>query len=553
MLVMMLRDIRSLIRIPALLLVVLFGLTLLAGFPIKSISGMQTGDFLISVSPSRLTIGRDGIGRYSVRATSVDGFAGTIQLRLTDLSPVSSDIKISFSFEPSVLQLAVDSDVYSVLTMTGVVPSYQYGYYYYANLYSVEFKITATGGGITKSTPAAADLLYGDPSYVAVAEVAINAQPNIILTSGDISQGRSQAVKITITSKSPQSPGQLLFTTTPQFYDPPNGLYVSFKPMSVDVRAGQSSELTADILMTPEFLEKSGTNRFAIGISGLVSGILFGGTYYYQDVFITKTAIVTIVVPPYFNVAAKPSILNVYIGGEDQKLEIVVTPVSRGLNQPITLSVDGIPPGVVASFERDTLIPRGKEPLSTNLLLNAPSTTKPGVFPIRISATTLGTTRVTNASLYLRPSGDYSLRLDQAIVSLSARGESRSVTLTVIPQGDFRSTIEFSVTNVPRGVTATLSTVSATVQMETPVNIVLTLTASPDAQAGTYDLSIVANTGFSTKTISVTLLVRVGTVEIWPVVLIIVILIAVVTAIVFVGIPRGRRGRVVLEMRRLPP
>lgn len=310
--------------------------------------------------------------------------------------------------------------------------------------------------------------------------------------------------------------------------------------------------VTASIVMTPEFLEKSGTHRLVVGISGLVTGTMLGASTY-QDIFVTKTAILTIVIPPFFNVAIRPSILDVYIGGADQKLQVVVTPVSRGLSSPIALTVEGIPPGIVASFERDTLIPRGKEALATNILLNAPSTSKPGIFPIRVSATTMGVSRIANASLNLRPSGDYSMRLDQATVSLSARGESRSVTLTIIPQGDFRATIDFSVTNLPPGMKATLSTTSATVQQETPITVVLTLTAQAEVQSGTYDLQIVANTGFSTKTINITVLVRSGTVEIWPVVLVVVILISVVSAIVFIGMPRGRQVRIISEGRRLPP
>jgi len=547
MLIMKLLDKRYLTGIQPLLLIVIAATALLVGLPIKHVSG-QAADFLLSASPSRLTIGTDGIGRYAVKVTSINGFAGMIQLSIMDLEDEGA--RTSFSFQPSVLQLAMDSEAYSVLTMTAMYEYSQY-YYTYANLATLEFKIRAVGGGLTRSTPLSADLIYGAAAAVERTDVRINLQPDTFLISGDISQSKSQTLKITISPKTTVSVGELLFTTTPQFYDLPSGLYVSFNPGSLDIRAGQTSEVTASVVMTPEFLEKSGTHRLLIGISGLITGNLIGA-YTYQDVFITKTAILTIVVPPYFNVAVRPSIMNVYIGGEDQKLQVTVTPVSRGLSQPITLTVEGIPAGLVASFERDTLIPKGKEALSTNLLVNAPSTTKPGIFPIRITATTMGITRITNASLNVRPSGDYSLRLDQAIVSLNARGESRSVTLTVVPEGDFRSTIDFSVTNLPRGVVATLSTVSATVQVGSPITVILTLTATQDAQPGTYDLAIVANTGFSQKTINVTLLIRAGSVEIWPVVLVVVILIAVISAIVFIGMPRGRQIRIMSDTRRLP-
>jgi len=541
------------VKLPVVLLSATVLATLLLGIPIRLVSGQGAGSFLVTVSPGRVTIGSDGIGLYSIRVTSVNGFAGTVSLQVTGLN--SGGARTSFSFQPSVLQLAADSEAYSALTVTAVFEGYQSQYA--ITLLSMDFKITATGGGMTLSTPVSADVLYGTYANVDITDVSVNVQPSQILTSGDITQGRTQVVTISITPKSTATPGTLLFTTTPQFFDPPSGLYISFDPNSVALRAGQTSQIAATVLMTPEFLQNSGTFRFAIAISGLLRGVLTSPTS--QDVFITRTSILTIVVPPFFNVAIQPSIVDVYIGGQDQKLQIVVTPLSKGLNQAITLTVEGIPPGIVASFERDTLVPQGKTALVTSLALNAPSTSKPGVFNIRISATTLGTTRTADASLNLRPSGDYSLKLDQTLVSLNARGESRSITLTVTPSGGFRSTIDFSVTNLPRGVTATLSTSTATIQQEGAVTLVLTLTAGYETLPGTYDLSIIANTGFSTKTTSLTLLVRSGSVEIWPVVLVVFVLIAVVSLVIFVGFPRRRQVRTRMpretrgDIRRLPP
>jgi uncharacterized membrane protein len=208
-----------------------------------------------------------------------------------------------------------------------------------------------------------------------------------------------------------------------------------------------------------------------------------------------------------------------------------------------------VPAGIISNFEASTLVPKGTQSLSTNLVLNAPSTSTPGVFSIKISASTSGITRVAEASLNLRPSGDYSLKLDQTLVSLNARGESRSVTLTVTPEGDFKATIDFSVSNLPTGVTATLSTASATIQQSGPVTVVLTITAGQNAQSGTYDLTVIANTGFSTKTINITVIVRAGSVEIWPVILVVFVVIAIVSLLAFVGLPKQKTIRI---MRGIP-
>ncbi len=144
------------------------------------------------------------------------------------------------------------------------------------------------------------------------------------------------------------------------------------------------------------------------------------------------------------------------------------------------------------------------------------------------------------------------MTLDQTLISLGGKGESRSVTLTVKPTGGFRSTIDFTVTNLPKGISATLSTARATIQQDSPISVVLTITALQDIDPGTFDIAIVANTGFSTKTADLTLVVRSGSTQMWPVVVVVFVVIAVITVIVFAGMPRRRQVYVRRDTRYLP-
>ncbi len=324
MVLVMLARFHPRVRVLPFLLIVMAVAGLLA--PAYRVNGQQAGDFMISVAPPRLTIGTDGIGQYSVKLTSVGGFAGTIKLDVIDVSVIG--IQTSFSFQPSVVDLGMDSSVYSILTMMAQPQSSQYPSYYTLYTYAIDFKVRGSGGGRTNTVAAGADILYGSSSTsnLQYADIAINIQPGTIVTSGEITQGKTQLVKISVYPKATLAPGELLFTSTPQFFDVPSGLYISFNPNSLDVKAGQTSDLAASVLMTPEFLQQSGTYRLVMGISGTLQGPLLGSTY---GVFITKTAILTIIVPPFYNVAVVPSILDVYIGGQDQKLLITVTPVSK--------------------------------------------------------------------------------------------------------------------------------------------------------------------------------------------------------------------------------
>jgi hypothetical protein len=246
--------------------------------------------------------------------------------------------------------------------------------------------------------------------------------------------------------------------------------------------------------------------------------------------------------------------LNVYIGGEDQKMQVIVTPVTRGISQPILLHVEGVPQGLVATFEQDTLIPKGTAPAYTNLVFSAPSTYESKIYPIQIFAETTGITRIANASIYVQSLGDYQVTLQQTTIALNARGDSKSTTMIISPSGGFRSTIYYSVSQLPAGVTATFSSSSSTVQADQPITVVLTLTADRNAVPGSYNVAILCSTGLSSKTVIVTLLIRSGIYEIWPIILIVVAIIAAVTIVVFLGIPR-RKALYVLkedEKRLLP-
>jgi uncharacterized membrane protein len=234
--------------------------------------------------------------------------------------------------------------------------------------------------------------------------------------------------------------------------------------------------------------------------------------------------------------------------------------LTKGLTEPIVLSAQGVPAGIVTNFQSNTLIPNGIQPLTTTLTLDAPSGTWPTTATIQITAQAAGASSQAVASLNVEPQGDYSMQADQTTLEFSGTGQTRSVTLTIAPQGGFKSTISFLATNLPAGMTATFSTENLTVQQTTPVNVVLSLTAGPNVQPGTYQVSITTNTGFSSysKSMVLTVLVRAGASAIWPVVIVMVVVIGVVSLIMFVGMPRGKEVRQISEkdrdrLPRLPP
>ncbi|MHC4139946.1 MAG: COG1470 family protein, partial [Planctomycetota bacterium] len=176
-----------------------------------------------------------------------------------------------------------------------------------------------------------------------------------------------------------------------------------------------------------------------------------------------------------------------------------------------------------------------------------PSTFISGVFPIQIKATALGVTKIANASLYLRPKGDYAIQISQKTIALNTRGESRSITLTITPLEGFRSQIGFTVTELPSGVRANINPSNVTIQSDAPVTVILTLISEQYADPGTYNVAVISSTGVTSRTVNLNLLLRTGAGEIWPVVVLIGVVIGIASVIAFIGVPRGKHTHLIRD------
>jgi hypothetical protein len=541
----------------SVLLLMLVSIILSAAVQIGSVKA-QGADFVVTVSPPRATIGSDGVATYSVRVTSINGFSGSVALSTDGLSQ-RTEFQSTSSFQPSVVVVAPNSDVYSVLTVTVFAPySYLYpsGYasgqqytYYYPYGETISFNVVATSGDITHETAATLDILA---YYAYSLDIIVSLDPGSILLSGDITQTATEQVTLTATGQNIR--GGDVISVTPQLYDLPNGLSVSFNPGSGQITSSSPSvEFTATLLMTPDFLAQSGTYRLAAGVTAILPRGAFGNYNYYPyysgyyRTGLFKATILTVVVPPYITISTNPAILNVYIGGQDQTMQITVNTLSSGIVPPIALGVQGVPEGVVTNLQNSIVTPTGGQPATTNLVFNAPSTFASGIYPITISATAFGVTRYANASIYVRPQGGFTLTASEQQIAMVPSGNTQAITITIQPQGGFRATVQLSVTQLPPGVSASLSTNTVTVQSDAPVPVVLTLVASTNAVPGTYSVAVLAGTGISQTTTNITLIIRSGTSQIWPIVFLIVVLVGVASAISFVAIPRGKHVHVVRQ------
>lgn len=533
-----------------LLLVIVAGTCLMPTLRVNA----QTGDFEITANPSHVSIGTDGTAHFVVKVTSVNGFSGSVQLAVTGIAQ-SIASQYYASFNPSTLQLTPNAVVYSVLTLT---ISYQYVTLSANTIGTSNFGVSGTANGVTHSAPLAVDIFYGSQSTVQLTDVTVSLAPNIIQTTASVTQSQSATVQLSLISGATTMAGQTLLAATLEAYDVPSGLLITFTPNTINIVAGQTATVTLSLLMTPSFLQTGGTYIFAIGINALMQQPLLSSYSSYQNYFISKITTLEIIIPPAFSVQASPTLLDVLVGGPSQQLGITVTPTTSGLTDPIVLSVQGLPAGILATFQTNPLTPNGLQPITTNLVIQAPPSTFPVTTTLTIYATAAGITNTATVIFTLLPTGDYTVQADQTLLSFTGSGQQKTVTLTITPENGFMSDINLTTINLPPGFTATFSPQNLVVQQQVPLTVILTIVAGPNIQPGTYQVNIVTNTGVTAaKTTVLTFLVQAGVGQIWPIVLVVVVIIAVVSLLAFIGLPRAREVRRIPERRSdvpsLPP
>jgi len=528
------------ISLLVLLLVIVAGTALIPTLRVNA----QTGDFEISATPSHVSIGTDGTAHFVVKITSVNGFSGSVQLAVTGIAQ-SIQSQYYSTFQPNTLQLTPNAVVYSVLTLT---ISYQYVTLSSNTIGTSNFFVTATANGVTHSAPLAVDIFYGSQSTVQLTDVTLALTPSIIQTTATVTQSQTVTLQLTLSSGATSMLGQTLMAATLEAYDVPSGLLFTFTPNTISIAAGQTATVSLSLLMNPSFLQTGGTYIFAIGINALMQNPLLSDYSSYQNYFISKITTLMIIIPPAFTVQASPTLLSLLVGGPSQPLAITVTPTTSGLTDPIVLSVQGLPPGILATFQTNPLTPNGLAPVSTNLVIQAP----PSTFPVpqttlRVFATAAGITSNTTVIFQMLPQGDYTVSADQTLLSFTGAGEQKIVTLTITPENGFRDNINLTTLNLPPGFTVTFTPPNVIVQQALPITVLMTIVSGPNIQPGTYPVDIVSSTGVAaTKTTVLTFLVQAGVGQIWPIVLVVVIIIAVVSVLAFIGLPKAR------EVRRIP-
>ncbi len=236
----------------------------------------------------------------------------------------------------------------------------------------------------------------------------------------------------------------------------PGGVTAAFSPSPATTSSTLTLTVSATAAPTAATLTITGTSRKLTNTTTLSLTVTAGN--------------------PAFTLSATPTPVTVKQGVGSGTSTISVTP-ENGFSGEVSFAVSRLPKGVTASFSANPTT------LSSAVTFTASSTAKKGTATVTITGTSAGLTASTMISLTVTPLGTFSLTSAPKTLTIE-RGNSASVTISVIPNDGFNQSVTLSTNGLPNGVTASFS--------QNPVvsTSTLTLTASPTTAIGEQAITI---------------------------------------------------------------
>ena len=208
----------------------------------------------------------------------------------------------------------------------------------------------------------------------------------------------------------------------------------------------------------------------------------------------SATKVVLTIPAPSFSLSASASALTLTVGENGYSLPIdisVANPV--GLAGKVSLAVSGLPAGATSALA-------AVNATTETLTFKVGSTTVPGTYPVKVTGTSGKATSSTTIVLTI-PNPNFSVSSSAGSLTLAVGGASASSTIKVNDQNGFAGSVNFAVSGVPSGVTATFSSASS------EWSSALTLKPGTSAVPGTYSVKVTGTSGALTSAATIVLLI----------------------------------------------
>jgi uncharacterized membrane protein len=189
-----------------------------------------------------------------------------------------------------------------------------------------------------------------------------------------------------------------------------------------------------------------------------------------------------------FTITSSPSSLSVVQGHSGTTT--IGTTVNGSFDNPILLSVSGVPAGTSARFSVNPIPAPGTG--NSVLTLNAGSNTAVGTYPITITGTGGGLQQSTTVRLTVTTTGTFTIRASPSALTI-VQGHSGTSTISTAVSGGFNKAITLSASGVPSGTTVSFS--PDPIPPPGAGNSRLILTVGSNTGAGTYNIVITGSGG----------------------------------------------------------
>jgi len=256
----------------------------------------------------------------------------------------------------------------------------------------------------------------------------------------------------------------------------PTGVMVTFSSPTLTPAAPVTMTVTADANVV--------ASSCPIAVTGTGGG------------FKRTVAFALTVAAPNFTLTSTPSDASVNVGSSTS-FTLTLTGLN-GFNLPVSLVISGAPQGVTATLS-PTSITSGYG--TSTLTVSAASGTMAGTYALLVTGT--GGNITQTQSIILTVANPNLTLASSALIASLAPGGSVPITLTTTAGTGFNSTVYFSVSGVPTGITASFSQNS--IAAPGTGSSTLTLSADASAPAGVFTLTIGAVGGGTTKLLTFTL------------------------------------------------
>jgi unsaturated chondroitin disaccharide hydrolase len=239
------------------------------------------------------------------------------------------------------------------------------------------------------------------------------------------------------------------------------------------------------------------------------NGVAPSMTYYYvvsasgvagEGLNSAEVAVTTPAAPSDFWLSASPASLSVSQSGSTTSNVTVIA--LGGFSGTVGLSASNTPGGPIGTFSPATIPGSG-----TSVLTVTASGVPAGTYSLTVTGTSGALVHSGVVTVTVAPGGSLTLTAKPASLTVSkSTSPTAAATIAVTSASGFTGTVTLSVSNLPRGVTATIGPSSVTASPGSPGTATLTVKAVRKASTGPQTVTVTGNSsGVSHATITVPL------------------------------------------------